>query len=98
MGLAALEPKIVLGGFPSGTDTPLGYVANTTAFIVSLPVNSEESNLQAALAWEAAFISVAKNTLKDMAENAGLMLSFYSERSAWKFQLTLKTRLPVPVL
>lgn len=84
VGFAVVEPKIVLGGYPSGTDTPEEFVANTTAFIVNYPVNSEKSNLQAALAWEEAFLSTAKNSLKDMAENAGLLLSFYSERCAWR--------------
>ncbi|GMH37538.1 hypothetical protein BSKO_05411 [Bryopsis sp. KO-2023] len=79
--LAPIEPKVVLGGYPEGTDSGSEYVNFATAFVVSYPVDSSKENRAAALAWEKAFIDVTLNKLKPMAEAANLTLSFLSERS-----------------
>lgn len=74
------EPKIVLGGFPPETETGRDYVTDTTAFVVTFPVVSAQDNLDAALAWETAFVQIAQSKLQPMAKKLNLTLSFLTER------------------
>eukprot|EP00884_Botryococcus_braunii_P021147 jgi/Botrbrau1/7716/Bobra.0159s0148.1 len=77
---APIDPNLVLGGFPTGPSFR-NYSADATAFVVTYPVDSSEKLRAAALAWEAAFVELAKGKLSLMAEKAGLRLSFSSQRS-----------------
>lgn len=56
------------------------YSADATALVVTYPIDSSPDNLQAALAWEAAFIELAKTELSSMAAAARLKLAFQAER------------------
>lgn len=56
------------------------YTSNSTSFVVTYPVASGQDTREAALAWELAFVELAKGPLTDMAVAAGLSLSFSSER------------------
>ncbi|KAL4425014.1 hypothetical protein ABPG77_002899, partial [Micractinium sp. CCAP 211/92] len=75
-----VEPHLVLGGFP--TDASFrNFSADASAFVVTFPIDSHPANRDAALAWEAAFVGLAAGRLTEMAEAAGLRLSFSAERS-----------------
>jgi hypothetical protein len=56
------------------------YSADATAFVVTYPIDSSPGNLAAALAWESAFIQLAKGPLSQMAAAANLSLAFQAER------------------
>jgi Niemann-Pick C1 protein len=56
------------------------YSADATAFVITYPIDSAPTNLPAALAWEAAFLELAKNELSAMAATANLSLAFQAER------------------
>lgn len=56
------------------------YSADATAFVVTYPIDSNPDNLEAALAWEAAFIQLAKTQLTNMAAAAKLKIAFQAER------------------
>lgn len=56
------------------------YSADATAFVVTYPIDSNPGNLQAALAWETAFIELAQTELSSMAAAAKLKLAFQAER------------------
>ncbi|KAK9823955.1 hypothetical protein WJX72_006638 [[Myrmecia] bisecta] len=77
---APMDPHLVLGGFPAGPEFR-NYTADATAFVVTYPVDSSEHKRAAALAWEAAFLRLAQDTLRPMAQAARLDLSFSTERS-----------------
>ncbi|CAL8466999.1 g6535 [Coccomyxa elongata] len=77
---APMDPHIILGGFPNGPDFR-NFSADSTAFVVTFPVDSSSDNRAAAEAWEAAFIELARTKLTQMAEEARLRLSFSAERS-----------------
>lgn len=47
---------------------------------MTYPIDSAAANLLAALAWEAAFIELAKGELSSMAAAANLKLAFQAER------------------
>jgi hypothetical protein len=49
---------------------------------VTYPIDSAPANLPAALAWEAAFLELAKGELSEMATAANLSLAFQAERYA----------------
>ncbi|KAG8377268.1 hypothetical protein BUALT_Bualt08G0010500 [Buddleja alternifolia] len=76
---APLDPSTALGGF-SGNN-----YSEASAFIVTYPVNNEndkESNgTKRALAWEKAFIQLAKDELLPMVKSKNLTLAFSSESS-----------------
>ncbi|KAL7116492.1 hypothetical protein ACP275_03G008100 [Erythranthe tilingii] len=76
---APLEPSTALGGF-SGNN----YL-EASAFIVTYPVNNEidkEGNgTKRAVAWEKAFIQLAKDELLPLVQSRNLTLSFSSESS-----------------
>lgn len=55
--------------------------ADATAFVVTYPVDSSPAKRAAALAWEAAFLTLARGELSDVAAAGGLRLSFSTERS-----------------
>lgn len=76
-----MDPHVVLGGFPTTPKSFRNYSADATAFVVTYPVNSDPENRVASEAWEAAFIELASTKLTHMAHEAGLELSFSSERS-----------------
>lgn len=75
-----MDPHIVMGGFPVGPQFR-NYSADATAFVVTYPVDSRPEGRERALAWEAAFVELAKGKLSAMAAAANLTLSFSSERS-----------------
>lgn len=75
---APIDPKIVLGGFPSSS-TFTSYSSDATSFIITLPLSSHVSD--AARAWEAAFVHLAQGAMKDRADEAKLSLAFSTERS-----------------
>ncbi|CAI9112476.1 OLC1v1012932C1 [Oldenlandia corymbosa var. corymbosa] len=76
---APLDPSTVLGGFAQNNYT------EASAFVVTYPVNnaiSEAGNENAkAVAWEKAFIQLAKDELLPMVRSNNLTLSFSSEVS-----------------
>eukprot|EP00879_Flechtneria_rotunda_P012269 GHRR01012815.1.p1 GENE.GHRR01012815.1~~GHRR01012815.1.p1 ORF type:complete len:1130 (+),score=344.72 GHRR01012815.1:967-4356(+) len=77
---APIDPHVVLGGFSTGPDFR-NYSADTTAFVVTYPIDSSPANRAAALAWEEAFVQLAKTELSSMAAAAKLSLAFQAERS-----------------
>ncbi|EIE26672.1 multidrug efflux transporter AcrB transmembrane domain-containing protein [Coccomyxa subellipsoidea C-169] len=78
---APMDPHVILGGFPNGPDFR-NFSADSTAFVVTFPVDSSSGNrCSLPLAWEAEFIELARTKLTQMADEAGLRLSFSAERS-----------------
>lgn len=76
---APVDPSTVLGGF-TGTN-----YSQATALVVTYPVNNAvhkavESN-QAAIAWEEAYVTLAKEELMQMAASHNLTIAFSSESS-----------------
>lgn len=57
------------------------YSADATAFVITYPIDSDPAKRSAALAWEAGFIQLANNELKNMAHAANLSFAFQAERS-----------------
>ncbi|OMO54599.1 niemann-Pick C1 protein-like protein [Corchorus olitorius] len=76
---APLDPSTVLGGFSGSNYT------EASAFIVTYPVNnaieSEGNKTEKAVAWEKAFIQLAKDELVPMVQSRNLTFSFSSESS-----------------
>ncbi|KAG8632227.1 NPC intracellular cholesterol transporter 1 isoform X1 [Manihot esculenta] len=76
---APLDPSTALGGF-SGSN-----YSEASAFIVTYPVNNavdrEGNKIDKAVAWEKAFIQLAKDDLLPMFQRKNLTLSFSSESS-----------------
>ncbi|XP_044489407.1 NPC intracellular cholesterol transporter 1 [Mangifera indica] len=72
---APLDPSTVLGGF-SGNN-----YSEASAFIVTYPVNNAIDDNGKAVAWEKAFIELAKEELLPMVQSSNLTLSFSSESS-----------------
>ncbi|XVF74110.1 hypothetical protein PTKIN_Ptkin13bG0033900 [Pterospermum kingtungense] len=76
---APLDPSTVLGGFSGSNYT------EASAFIVTYPVNNaldkEGNDTQKAVAWEKAFIQLAKDELLPMVKSKNLTFSFSSESS-----------------
>ncbi|XWS14371.1 hypothetical protein CRYUN_Cryun35bG0003500 [Craigia yunnanensis] len=76
---APLDPSTVLGGFSGSNYT------EASAFIVTYPVNNaldkEGNEAQKAVAWEKAFIQLAKDELLPMVQSKNLTFSFSSESS-----------------
>ena len=57
---APIDPKVVLGGFP--TDASFNsYLADTTALLITFPVNATAEATPKALLWEAAFLDAVRN-------------------------------------
>ncbi|KAG8369281.1 hypothetical protein BUALT_Bualt15G0135100 [Buddleja alternifolia] len=76
---APLDPSTALGGFS-------GYkYSEATAFIVTYPVNNamdaEGGDIQRAVAWEKAFIKLAKDELSPMVQSNNLRLAFSTQSS-----------------
>ncbi|XP_047328776.1 NPC intracellular cholesterol transporter 1-like [Impatiens glandulifera] len=76
---APLDPSTALGGF-SGNN-----YSQASAFIVTYPVNNgidrESNESKKAVAWEKAFVQLAKDELLAMAQSQHLTLAFSSESS-----------------
>ncbi|KAL2512716.1 Patched family protein [Abeliophyllum distichum] len=76
---APLDPNTALGGFSANN-----YL-EASAFIVTYPVDNaidkEGNNTKRALAWEKAFIQLAKEELLPMVQSKNLTLAFSSESS-----------------
>ncbi|KAK6277826.1 hypothetical protein POUND7_018149 [Theobroma cacao] len=76
---APLDPSTILGGF-SGTN-----YTEASAFIITYPVNNaidkEGNETEKAVAWEKAFIRLAKDELLPMVQSKNLTFSFSSESS-----------------
>ncbi|XVF35828.1 hypothetical protein REPUB_Repub19eG0004400 [Reevesia pubescens] len=76
---APLDPSTVLGGFSGSNYT------EASAFAVTYPVNNaldkEGNETQKAVAWEKAFIQLAKDELLPMVQSKNLTFSFSSESS-----------------
>ncbi|KAF3446900.1 hypothetical protein FNV43_RR12080 [Rhamnella rubrinervis] len=76
---APLDPSTALGGF-SGNN-----YSEATAFIITYPVTNaldkEGNETEKAVAWEKAFIQLAKDELIQMVQSKNLTLSFSSESS-----------------
>ncbi|KAL2538045.1 Patched family protein [Forsythia ovata] len=76
---APLDPSTALGGFSANN-----YL-EASAFIVTYPVNNaidkEGNDTKRALAWEKAFIQLAKEELLPMVQSKNLTLAFSSESS-----------------
>ncbi|KAL5562347.1 hypothetical protein UlMin_032094 [Ulmus minor] len=76
---APLDPSTALGGF-SGNN-----YSEASAFVVTYPVNNEVDEVGdangKALAWEKAFIELAKDELLQMVQSRNLSLSYSSESS-----------------
>ncbi|KAL4186468.1 hypothetical protein AMTRI_Chr09g34040 [Amborella trichopoda] len=79
---APVDPSVALGGF-SGSN-----FSQATAFVITYPVRNavDETGKEnwEAVAWEKAFINVAKEELRPMAQSRNLTLSFSSESSIQK--------------
>eukprot|EP00250_Pteridium_aquilinum_P011541 c20139_g1_i1 orf=465-4397(-) len=76
---APVDPSTVLGGF-----TGANY-SQATAFVVTYPVNNAVDKTagsnQAAIAWEEAYVTLAKEELTQMAASHNLTIAFSSESS-----------------
>ncbi|KMS99730.1 hypothetical protein BVRB_1g020980 [Beta vulgaris subsp. vulgaris] len=76
---APLDPSTALGGYSRGN------YSEASAFTVTYPVNNaidrESNETKRALAWERAFIQLAKDELMTMVQGKNLTLSFSSESS-----------------
>ncbi|KAL4271964.1 hypothetical protein GQ457_13G020620 [Hibiscus cannabinus] len=76
---APVDPSTVLGGFSGSNYT------EASAFIVTYPVNNaldkEGNETQKAVAWEKAFVRLAKDELLPMVQSKNLTFSFSSESS-----------------
>ncbi|GAQ79217.1 putative Niemann-Pick C type protein [Klebsormidium nitens] len=76
---APMDPHVVLGGFPGNN------YSDATAFVITFPVvnsvNSSSEQIQAAQAWEAAFVNLTESKLVKLAADAGLTLAYSSESS-----------------
>ncbi|XP_024031369.1 Niemann-Pick C1 protein [Morus notabilis] len=76
---APLDPSTALGGFPGNN------YSEASAFVVTYPVNNAVDELGdgngRALAWEKAFIKLAKEELLSLVQSSNLTLSFSSESS-----------------
>ncbi|TYI42794.1 hypothetical protein ES332_A01G123600v1 [Gossypium tomentosum] len=76
---APVDPSTVLGGFSGSNYT------EASAFIVTYPVNNaldkEGNETQKAVAWEKAFVQLAKDELLPMVRSRNLTFSFSSESS-----------------
>ncbi|KAK8623227.1 hypothetical protein V6N13_118115 [Hibiscus sabdariffa] len=76
---APVDPSTVLGGFSGSNYT------EASAFIVTYPVNNavdkEGNETQKAVAWEKAFVQLAKDELLPMVQSKNLTFSFSSESS-----------------
>ncbi|KAJ4702289.1 Niemann-Pick C1 protein-like [Melia azedarach] len=76
---APLDPSTALGGF-SGND-----YSEASAFVITYPVNNavdrEGNETKKAVAWEKAFIQLAKDELLPMVQSKNLTLAFSSESS-----------------
>ncbi|KAE8704227.1 putative serine/threonine-protein kinase cx32 [Hibiscus syriacus] len=76
---APVDPSTVLGGFSGSNYT------EASAFIVTYPVNNaldkEGNATQKAVAWEKAFVQLAKDELLPMVQSKNLTFSFSSESS-----------------
>ncbi|KAF2565665.1 hypothetical protein F2Q68_00027572 [Brassica cretica] len=74
-----LDPTTALGGFSGNS------YSEASAFIVTYPVDNavdnEGNKTEKAVAWEKAFIQLAKDELLPMVKSKGLTLSFSSESS-----------------
>lgn len=74
-----LDPTTALGGFSGNS------YSEASAFIVTYPVDNAVDNkgnkTERAVAWEKAFIQLAKDELLPMVKSKGLTLSFSSESS-----------------
>lgn len=75
-----LDPKSVLGGFPTD-DTFQSYVDDSTAFAMTYLLDSRPEKRKAALAWEEAFISKCQTEIQSLAEENSLQITFMAERS-----------------
>ncbi|GFY86297.1 patched family protein [Actinidia rufa] len=76
---APLDPSTAVGGFSSNN------YSEASAFIITYPVNNavdrEGNETKKAVAWEKAFIQLAKDELLPMVHSKNLTLSFSSESS-----------------
>ncbi|GBG66859.1 hypothetical protein CBR_g70736 [Chara braunii] len=76
---APMDPNVVLGGFRGKNFT------DAVAFVITYPVdndaNKSDSRYSDALAWEAAFVDLAKNELTAMVNKKGLTFAFSTESS-----------------
>lgn len=76
---APVDPSTVLGGFAGSN------YSQATALVVTYPVNNAVAKYaqanKAAIAWEEAFVTLAKEELTQMAVSHNLTLSFSSESS-----------------
>ncbi|KAF4382786.1 hypothetical protein G4B88_021569 [Cannabis sativa] len=76
---APLDPSTALGGFPGNN------YSEASAFVVTYPVNNAVDKVGGengrSLAWEKAFIKLAKEELLPMVHSSNLTLSFSSESS-----------------
>ena len=79
---APMNPRIILGGFPKNlTEAEKKLADLATAFIVTYPLVSDSERLSKTKSWESSFIQLSEERLKRMAEEAGLRLTFSTERS-----------------
>jgi hypothetical protein len=78
---APTDPRVVLGGFPAGPEFR-NYSSDATALVVTYPVDPSLDARAAAVAWEQAFIELARGELSQMAAAANLTLAFSAERCA----------------
>lgn len=79
--LLPLTLNSVLGGFPTNASILRNYSADSSAFVVTLPLRSSPVDVPNATAWEAALVRLAGGRLSQMAASAGLRLSYSTERS-----------------
>ena len=56
---APIEPKMVLGGYPEG-DSFASFTANTTALLITLPVDAAQHQRIRAKAWELQFLHTVR--------------------------------------
>lgn len=81
---APIEPKMVLGGYPED-DSFIGYIQDTTALLITIPVNASSSLTHSAKQWESEFLRTVRISFSDFCCVFCFFISFsfFSFSSQW---------------
>eukprot|EP00892_Ulva_mutabilis_P006437 jgi/Ulvmu1/4165/UM019_0144.1 len=75
---APLDPKLVLGGYPENSTD---LMADTTALLITLPVNNNPANLCKTVQWEKDLLYAARTKIARLAAQHDLDVSWSTESS-----------------
>jgi hypothetical protein len=84
---APIEPKMVLGGYPTD-GTFKSYISDTTALLITIPVNNHGNMIDMAQTWEDKFLDVVRRALIQTQAEAAIyirsrMNHFTVESARW---------------